>query len=48
MDSDGSVLVARSDGETDVFWDCMAAVNCVELGRLDDVDGNPVFIGQNG
>jgi len=48
VDSDGSVLVARSDGETDVFWDCMAAVNCVELGRLADVDGDPVFIGDNG
>ncbi len=48
VDSDGSVLVARSEGDTDVFWDCMAAVNCVELGRLGNVDGDPVLIGQNG
>lgn len=48
MDSDGSVLVARSEGDTDVFWDCMAAVNCVELGRLGNGDGDPVLIGQNG
>jgi len=46
VDTDGSVLAARAEGDQDVFWDCMAAINCVELGRVDSTDSGPVFVGR--
>jgi len=46
LDSDGSVLVARSDGDTDVFWDCALAGTCEELTQLEALDGDPTFLGK--
>jgi len=47
LDSDGSILVARSEADVDVFWDCQVTGECLELGRLEGAEGDPVFIGSN-
>jgi hypothetical protein len=46
LDSDGSVLVAQGEGDTEVFWDCGTdGVTCTEFARLDGLDGESAFIG---
>jgi len=47
LDSDGSILVARAEADTDVFWDCQVTGECLELGRLEGAKGDPVFIGSD-
>jgi hypothetical protein len=48
VDSDGSVLVARTDGEYPNYlvYDCEAPSGaCEELGPLHAAGGDPLFIG---
>ncbi len=45
QDTDGTVLVRRTDGGDDVFYDCDYFGNCAEFARFDGADGRSGIIG---
>jgi hypothetical protein len=47
LDSDGTIIVARTDEEATTFWDCDGAGICAEYARLADTDGSSAFIGNH-
>lgn len=45
LDSDGTVMVARAEGDADVIWDCGLGGACAEIARFDGLGGESAFIG---
>ena len=47
MDTDGSILTAvPGKGSTSTVYDCeVPSGHCTELGPLDTIHGDPMFIG---
>jgi hypothetical protein len=45
VDSDGSVLVARPEGDGHAVYDCQLGGACDEVARLDGADTDISFLG---